>query len=90
MVNYAPPALSARLLHVRATKNQSDEDDEQPWWKFSPEEEVIDKDVKALVTHKGHAEEIASLTTPKVSPSNPSIGSLLTLFFNLSFNRVYF
>ncbi|TFK26508.1 hypothetical protein FA15DRAFT_654338 [Coprinopsis marcescibilis] len=65
LTDYAPPALSARLLKSAPSTSELNDGDETPWWKFSPEEEEVDKDIRALVTHKGHAEELAALTTPK-------------------------
>lgn len=68
LVDYAPPALSARLLQPSNLGNSVPKlsaDTEIPWWKYSPDEEAVEKEVRAIVTHKSHAEEIASLTTPK-------------------------
>ncbi|KAH6913882.1 AFG1-like ATPase-domain-containing protein [Coprinopsis sp. MPI-PUGE-AT-0042] len=67
LVDYAPPALSARFFQPTGTFIGRDiaSSEEMLWWKFSPGEEAVDRDVKALVTRKTHAEEIASLNTPK-------------------------
>ncbi|KAF9478803.1 hypothetical protein BDN70DRAFT_906536 [Pholiota conissans] len=59
---YAPPALFASLLKSRDSQGS---DLEKPWWLFSDGELTLDKSGKALVTIRGHAEELAALDTPK-------------------------
>ncbi|KAJ3500907.1 hypothetical protein NLJ89_g9580 [Agrocybe chaxingu] len=60
LTEYAPPALTARLLEPTP-----DESQQEPWWIFSERERALDDTGRALVTVRGHAEELGALDTPK-------------------------
>ena len=56
---YAPPAMTSHYVEDSAASDS-------PWWTSDVEETLTESDQKALVRVKTHAEDIASLTTPKV------------------------
>ncbi|PPQ68045.1 hypothetical protein CVT25_014506 [Psilocybe cyanescens] len=67
LIDYAPPAHSANLLGplVRPSSEDPGKPKEKPWWLFSEEEMETKKFGKALITLRGHAEELGALETPK-------------------------
>ncbi|KAH9485556.1 Lactation elevated protein 1-like protein B [Psilocybe cubensis] len=65
LIDYAPPAHSANLLGPLAHPPCEDPEQEKPWWVFSEKEMETKQFGKALVTLRGHAEELGALETPK-------------------------
>lgn len=67
LLDYAPPALTWRLIDQDLSPDSSRND--APWWLYRKQEASMVGIDKALVRVKSHADEIEALTTPKVSSS---------------------
>lgn len=68
--NYAPPALTSRYFtrHTPRTPISAEEGLQKPWWQADNSAAAeVDANVKALIRAPSHENELAQLTTPKVS-----------------------
>lgn len=69
---YSPPAVEASLLQRSSYTISSDDDvrasDLTPWWTTSQEDHKVTG--RAVATRKSHAEELATLTTPKATSAS--------------------
>ena len=63
--DYAPPALTSRYLEKLSADRA--EEGLGPWWQHNDEQEEVVTEMKALTRVRTHAEDLAELTTPKVS-----------------------